>query len=96
MRFNLRFSNAPAKECQAIHDARTVHRDLRPGNVLLMEDGTPKITGFGLAEVLDGQSVTQHGAVIADTVLGVPHPLAHKFRWRAGLASWSGDGARSS
>jgi glycine/D-amino acid oxidase-like deaminating enzyme len=35
------------------------------------------------------------GAIIADTVLGISHPLAHKFRWRSGLPTWSGDAARS-
>jgi eukaryotic-like serine/threonine-protein kinase len=53
---------APA--LQAVHDAKVVHRDLRPANVLLMEDGTPKVTGFGLAKLLDGQSSTQPGAVV--------------------------------
>ncbi|HEY0483654.1 MAG TPA: FAD-dependent oxidoreductase [Kofleriaceae bacterium] len=37
------------------------------------------------------------GAVIADIALGVPHPLAHRFRWRPGQgAPWRGDRARSS
>ena len=36
------------------------------------------------------------GAIIADTVLGIPHPLTHKFRWRPGLDTWRGDAARSS
>jgi sarcosine oxidase/L-pipecolate oxidase len=36
------------------------------------------------------------GAVIADTVLGISHPLASRFRWRPGLDTWQGDAARSS
>ncbi|MBS1124297.1 MAG: Sarcosine oxidase, partial [Deltaproteobacteria bacterium] len=36
------------------------------------------------------------GALIADLALGVPHPLAHKFRWRPELAEATrGDAARS-
>lgn len=36
------------------------------------------------------------GPLIADTALGVPHPLAHKFRWRPGVASaFGGDAARA-
>ena len=37
------------------------------------------------------------GALIADLALGVPHPLAHRFRWRPELAAPTrGDAARSS
>jgi sarcosine oxidase / L-pipecolate oxidase len=37
------------------------------------------------------------GALIADLALGVPHPLAHRFRWRPGLAAAgaAGDAARA-
>ena len=37
------------------------------------------------------------GAIIADTALGIAHPLARKFRWRRDLdGTWRGDAARSS
>jgi tRNA A-37 threonylcarbamoyl transferase component Bud32 len=56
---------------QAAHDQHVIHRDLKPANVLLTEDGTPKITDFGLAKKLDEQGKTQTGSI-----LGTPSYMA--------------------
>lgn len=55
----------------AAHQADVIHRDLKPANVLLTEDGTPKITDFGLAKHLEEEGPTKSG-----TILGTPSYMA--------------------
>lgn len=63
---------ALARAMHAAHQAGIVHRDLKPQNVLLAEDGTPKVTDFGLAKRLDVTS----GQTATGAVLGTPSYMA--------------------
>jgi len=46
------------------HRLHIIHRDIKPDNVLLAEDGTPRLTDFGVAHIEDRTRLTQTGAVI--------------------------------
>lgn len=57
---------------QAAHDAGIVHRDLKPSNVLMMSDGTVRVTDFGLAKRLNAGSHTETGEVIGTAAYMAP------------------------
>jgi eukaryotic-like serine/threonine-protein kinase len=55
-----------------IHGAGIVHRDVKPGNVLLDDDGRAMLTDFGIAQPEDATRITQTGQVIGTLAYMAP------------------------
>ena len=55
----------------AIHEADIFHRDLKPGNIIVLDDGTIKITDFGIARP-EVSNLTAHNEIIGSIYYMAP------------------------
>ena len=65
------------KVCDAIqfaHEHGVLHRDLKPGNILLREDGEPLVADFGLAKLKSGER--SHSLSLTGHVVGTLENMA--------------------
>lgn len=60
----LRIAAEVADALAYAHSLGVVHRDIKPHNVLLTEDGRVKVADFGIARTLDAASLTRTGTVM--------------------------------
>jgi len=61
---------------QSAHEAGVVHRDVKPGNLLVRGDGVVKVTDFGIARAVDAAPVTQTGLLVGTAAYLSPEQAA--------------------
>ena len=61
---------------QSAHEAGVIHRDVKPGNLLVRGDGVVKVTDFGIARAVDAAPVTQTGLLVGTAAYLSPEQAA--------------------
>ncbi len=57
------------------HERGVIHRDIKPQNILLEENGRPKLSDFGVARALDATQATRTGAYLGTALYSPPEQL---------------------
>ena len=60
------------------HDSYIIHRDIKPQNIMILEDGMAKITDFGIAMAINAADLTQTNSVMGSVHYLPPEQAAGK------------------
>ncbi|MBO3746374.1 protein kinase [Streptosporangiaceae bacterium NEAU-GS5] len=86
----LRIGGGVAEALAAVHAAGVIHRDLKPGNVLML-DGEPVLIDFGIAQAVDATRLTQTGMFIGTPGYLAPEIIeGHEAGPEVDVHAWAG------
>ena len=61
---------------RAAHEAGIVHRDVKPGNIMVAANGRVKLTDFGIAQAVDDPRLTTSGMLVGSPAFMAPERVA--------------------
>jgi serine/threonine-protein kinase len=71
----LSFVARAADALQVAHEAGVIHRDVKPGNLMVTPGGEPVVLDFGLARELEGDSLTRSGDLFGTPTYMAPEQI---------------------
>lgn len=69
---------AVTRALKSAHDHGVIHRDLKPGNLLVTEDGSVKLADFGIAKLFGGDAHTAQGNFVGTADYMAPEQASGK------------------
>ncbi|MEW9532663.1 protein kinase [Microbispora sp. NPDC049125] len=86
----LKVARGVAEALAAVHASGVIHRDLKPGNVLML-DGRPVLIDFGIAQAVDATRLTQTGMFIGTPGYLAPEIIeGHEAGPEVDVHAWAG------
>jgi len=71
----IRIASKVASALAQVHKSELIHRDLKPGNIMVLHDGDVKLLDFGIARQSSESSITQHGTLVGTVLYMSPEQV---------------------